>query len=249
MLNLPNNIIIKKISHKKYNVGQINSIESKYSGLRKKSKTPTFALQYKGTPYTLQKQSGFSEQEANRIYDRYNQLYKVSIQWTNNQIKQAGKDGYVTLAFGLRLRTPVLQQTVQNTSRTPYEASAEARTAGNALSQSYGMLTTRASVEFMRKVRGSHLAHDIKPCLSIHDALYYIIKDSDEVLYYLNKNLSHAVKWNFDPYIYHPQLTLGGETSVFCPTWAQEHTIPNNITKEEVCKQLQSIKSKLLTNN
>ncbi len=244
MINLPDNLTIKKISHKEYNVKQVNSIEHKYSSLRKKSKTPTFALQYSGTPFTLQKNSGFSEQEANRIYDRYNDLYKVSIEWTNSKIRQAGKDGYVTLAFGLRLRTPILKQTVRDTSRTPHEAKAEARTTGNALSQSYGMLTSRASVEFMRKVRGSSLAHDIKPCLSIHDALYYIIKDSDDVLYYLNKNLSHAVDWNYDPNIYHPEIALGGETAVFFPTWAQEHTIPNNLTKEEICKQLQSIKSK-----
>lgn len=244
MITLPDEITIKKISYREYNVKQINSIEHKYSSLRKKSKTPTFALQYSGTPFTLQKNSGFSEQEANRIYDRYNDLYKVSIEWTNSKIRQAGKDGYVTLAFGLRLRTPVLAQTIQNTSRTPHEASTEARTAGNALSQSYGMLTTRACVEFMTKVRGSSLAHYIKPCLSIHDALYFTIKEDVDVLYFLNKHLSHAVNWNFDPYIYHAQLNLGGNTEIFYPTWAQEHTIPNNLTKEEVCKQLQSIKSK-----
>lgn len=242
MITLPDEITIKKISYREYNVKQINSIVYKHSALRQKSKQITFALQYAGTDYTLQKRSGFSEQEANRIYDRYNNLYKVSIEWTNTKLKHAATDGYVTLAFGLRLRTPVLAQTIQNTSRTPHEASAEARTAGNALSQSYGLLTTRASVEFMRKVRGSHLAHDIKPCLSIHDALYYIIKDSDEVLHYLNKNLSHAVKWNFDPNIYHPEIGLGGETSVFFPTWAQEHTISNNISRKEIETVLTEIK-------
>lgn len=249
MITLPDEISIKKISYREYNVKQINSIDYKHSALRKKSKQITFALQYSGTEYTLQKRSGFSEQEANRIYDRYNNLYKVSIEWTNTKLKQAATDGYVTLAFGLRLRTPVLAQTIQNTSRTPHEASAEARTAGNALSQSYGMLTTRASIEFMQKVRGSSMALNIKPCLSIHDALYFTIKDDADVLYFLNKHLSHAVNWNFDPYIYHAQLNLGGNTEIFYPTWAEEHTISNNLTKEEICKQLQSIKSNLSTNN
>lgn len=132
---------------------------------------------------------------------------------------------------------------MRDTSRTPHEAKAEARTAGNALSQSYGMLTSRASVEFMRKVRSSSLAHDIKPCLSIHDALYYIIRDSDDVLYYLNKNLSHAVNWNFDPYIYHPQLNLGGNTDIFYPTWSNKHTIENDLSKSQISEILHKIKN------
>lgn len=142
----------------------------------------------------------------------------------------------------MRLRTPVLAQTIQNTSRTPHEASAEARTAGNALSQSYGMLTTRASIEFMQKVRGSSMALDIKPCLSIHDALYFTIKEDVDVLYFLNKHLSHAVNWNFDPYIYHAQLNLGGNTEIFYPTWKEQHTINNNISRKEIETVLTEIK-------
>lgn len=243
MITLPDEITIKKISYREYNVKQINSINYKHSALRQKSKQITFALQYAGTDYTLQKRSGFSEQEANRIYDRYNNLYKISIEWTNTKLKQAATDGYVTLAFGLRLRTPVLAQTIQNTSRTPHEASAEARTAGNALSQSYGMLTSRASVEFMQKVRGSSMALNIKPCLSIHDALYFIIKEDVDVLYFLNKHLSHAVNWNFDPYIYHAHLNLGGNTEIFYPSWSKNYTIENDISKEDIRQLLTEIKN------
>ena len=244
MLELPDDITIENISVEEFNVAQINSIADKYKALRGKSKTVSFALQYAGTEYTLQKNSGFSPEEAKRIYDRYHRLYKVSSDWVNAKLKQAAIAGYVTLAFGLRLRTPVLKQTIQDTSRTPIEASAESRTAGNALSQSYGMLTTRACIEFMTKVRGTSLAQYIKPCLSIHDALYFIIEDTPEVLYFLNKHLVHAVNWNYDPNIYHPKVGLGGETSIFYPSWAEEHTISNSASLEDISNTLQKLQHK-----
>lgn len=54
------------------------------------------------------------------------------------------------------------------TSKTPHEADAERRTAGNALGQSYGLLNTRAGIEFNSKVRNSKYKYDIKPVAQIH---------------------------------------------------------------------------------
>lgn len=83
-------------------------------------------------------------------------------------MNQAAIDGYVTCAFGLRVRTPILAQTVRNSSKTPKEAEAEGRTAGNALGQSWCLLNNRAGIEFNNKVRNSIYANFIKPCAQIH---------------------------------------------------------------------------------
>ena len=83
------------------------------------------------------------------VESKYKQMYKVSIDYVNQKLEQATQDGYITVAFGLRVRTPLLAQTILNTGKTPKEAAAEGRTAGNAMGQSYCMLNSRAAAKFM----------------------------------------------------------------------------------------------------
>ena len=109
----------------------------------------------------MMKNLGWPEDKAKEIEKGYHGLYQVSDQWVAERIKQAAKDGYVEVAFGLRVRTPLLAQTTLGMKSTPYEAEAEGRTAGNALGQSYGLLNNRAAVAFMRKVWVSEFRLDI----------------------------------------------------------------------------------------
>lgn len=215
-------------------VESINSIEVKYKALRQESKAPTFALTYKGTYITLMKNCGFSEEKAKMVEARYHELYKVSTEWVESKINEASRLGYITTAFGLRVRTPLLAQVIRGTSKTPYEAEAEGRTAGNALGQGWCLLNSRAWVEFMEKVRESEFALDIRPCAQIHDAGYAMIRDNMETVLYMNKHLVVAVNWNDHPDIYHPEVGLGGELSLFYPSWASEIIIPNDATPDEI---------------
>lgn len=215
-------------------VDSINSIQVKYKHLRQDSKAPTFALTYQGTYITLMNNCGFSEVAAREIESRYHELYVVSDQWVQSKIQQAGIDGYVTVAFGLKLRTPLLEQVILGNRKTPYEAAAEARTAGNALGQSYGLLNSRAAMEFMQRVRNSPYKHRIRPCAQIHDAQYYLIDDDIEVLEWVNHHLIECVKWTELPEIQHPVVKLGGELTVFHPSWAVELAIPNDANQEQI---------------
>lgn len=208
-------------------VESVNSIAASYPDLRQASKTPTFALTYGGTHVALMAKCGFDKPQALEIEARYHELYKASDDWVAAKVKQATIDGYVTVAFGLRVRTPMLAQVVLGTRATPYEAEAEARTAGNALGQSWCLLNTRACVEFMRKVRASPYRLLIRPIAHIHDAQYFTIPDDVEVLAFVNEHLVKAVEWQDHPDIAHPQVKLGGEVGVFWPSWAKEITIPN----------------------
>lgn len=220
-------------------VESINSIESKYKDLRQESKAPTFALTYQGTYITLMKNCGFSEEKAKMVEAKYHEMYRVSTEWVQAKLNQAAKDGYVTTAFGLRVRTPLLAQVIRGNSKTPYEAEAEGRTAGNALGQGWCLLNSRAWVEFMEKVRDSDQRLNIRPCAQIHDAGYALIRDDMDTVLYMNEHLVSAVNWNDHPDIYHPDVGLGGNLSLFYPTWATEIEIENGATAEEITSTIQ----------
>lgn len=83
----------------------------------------------------------------------YHKLYAESTRWVKARIAEAAKKGYSEAAFGLRIRVPLLAQTLLGNRSTPREAEAEARTLGNAISgQSYGLLNSRAMNVVMEKV-------------------------------------------------------------------------------------------------
>lgn len=215
-------------------VDSINSIESKYKALRQLSKAPTFLLTYGGTYHGLISNCGFTQEEAIDIETKYHDLYAVSDQWVEKQVAQASQTGYVECAFGLKLRTPLLKKAVMNHHKTPYEAKAEARTAGNALGQSYGLLNNRAAIEVQQKVLNSPFKHDIIPVAHIHDAQYFLIKDDIDAVEYLNEVLIDAMLWQDLDAIRHPDVGLGGNLSVFYPNWAHDITIANNASQAEI---------------
>ena len=220
-------------------VESINSIADKYESLRQTSKTPTFLLTYGGTHIGMVAKCDFTKEVAKQIEQRYHKLYVASDQWVAARIKEATKVGYITAAFGLRVRTPLLAQVILGNRATPYEAEAEGRTAGNALGQSWCLLNTRASMEFMRIVRASKYRLLIRPIAHIHDAQYYLIPDDLEVLLFVNKHLVKAVEWQDDPAIEHPTVKLGGKLSVFYPSWATEIGIPNGANEDTVRNAVQ----------
>lgn len=217
-------------------VESINSIAEKYKPLRQESKPPTFALTYDGTYITLMANCGFSEEKAKLIESRFKEMYKVSIGWVQDRLQEATKTGYITCAFGLRVRTPLLKQVILGTRSTPFEASAEGRSAGNALGQSWCLLNSRAASAFMKRVRNDKFRLTIKPCAHIHDAQYYLIRDDMDHVLYLNEHLVHEVYWQDHPDIAHPDVGLGGELSIFYPNWACEMVIPNEANEDEITK-------------
>ena len=215
-------------------VESINSISEKYKGHRQESKTPTFLLTYAGTYRGMMEQCGFSMEKAKLIEERYHAMYGVSDKWVSAKLDEASRTGYVTVAFGLRLRTPKLAQVIRGTSKTPFEAEAEGRSAGNALGQSWCLLNSRAWSETMNKVRNSPYQTMIRPCAQIHDAGYALVKDDISALMYLNKHLVSAVQWQDHPDIAHDQVKLGGELSIFYPDWSQDIGIPNGATESDI---------------
>lgn len=225
-------------------VESINSIQKKHKPERQESKTPTFLLTYGGTYMGMMAQCGFSKEKAQMIEKRYHELYIVSDQWVATKLDEASQVGYVTVALGLRVRTPLLHQVIRGNRKTPFEAEAEGRTAGNALGQSWCLLNSRAWSEFMDKVRQSKHRLDIRPCAQIHDAGYALIRDGMEPLLFTNEHLVKAVEWQDHPDIAHDEVKLGGELSIFHPNWSQEIGIPNGATEEEILGTIETELSK-----
>jgi DNA polymerase-1 len=224
----------------------VNSMKIKYKELRQDSKGPTFALTYQGTWYTLVNNLGFEEEKAKAIEKGYHDLYKVSDEYVQTRLEQATKDGFVTVAFGLRVRTPLLSQVVWG-SRIPYEASAEGRTAGNAMGQSYGLLNNRAAVAFMKVVWTSKHRYDIKPIALIHDAIYILVRDNAKVIEFANRELIKAMQWQELPELQHPTVKLGAALDIFWPSWAKATTLPNNADRETIFNICQATKGEVLT--
>jgi DNA polymerase I len=117
---------------------------------------------------------------------------------------------------------------------TPGGAGAEPPTAGNALGQSWCLLNSRSLTEFMRKVRTSEHRLDIRPISQIHDASYFLIPDDIGVLRYVNQHLVEAVEWQDHPDIMHDIVKLGGELSVFHPSWAHEAVLANGASEDDI---------------
>ena len=222
-------------------VESINSIKKKYPELRQLSKAPTFLLTYGGSAIGLMKNCGFSEEEAKSIEANYHELYRESDEWVKERLARACDDGYVELAFGLKLRTPLLKQSILGNRSTLHQAEAEARTAGNALSgQSYGLLNNRAAVAFMKRVWASKWRTSIQPVALIHDAIYLLIDDDIECLEWVNKALIEEMSWQELPEIAHDTVKLGAELDVFYPSWENEITLPNNATQQEIKDVIQN---------
>ena len=147
----------------------VNRIKKEFGEFRDKAKSPHFALQYLGTWATLVKNCGFTPEEAKRIEHNYHELYKVSNEWVQSKLAVAAETGYVTLAFGVRLRTPILHKTILGSRFTPKQAAAESRSAGNAVSgQSYGLLNSKSGCDFQDEVLKSEYRYDIRPIAHIH---------------------------------------------------------------------------------
>lgn len=203
-------------------------------------------MTYQGTWHTLVNNLGFPEQEAKSIEAGYHELYKVSDDYVQTRLAQASKDGYVDVAFGLRVRTPLLGQVVFGSGRMPYEAAAEGRTAGNALGQSYGLLNNRSAMDFMRKVWASKYRLDIKPVALIHDASYFVIKDDVEVVEWANNELIKSMQWQELPELQHPTVKLGAALDIFWPSWAKATTLPNGSSQESIINICNATKGAIL---
>lgn len=180
------------------------------------------------------KNCGFDEQTAKRIETSYHELYAESDTWVQNKIELASQQGYLTVALGLKVRTPLLKG--QSYPFKSSAAQAQMRTVGNALGQGWGILNDRAMNEVLIKIRELGLERDILPINKIHDACYYLVKDDVDCVRILNDLTVKASRWQEHPAIQHDIVKLHGNLDLFYPDWAHPITLPDSITNTELFK-------------
>jgi len=224
-------------------VQSINSIEDKYPKLRQKSKAPTFALTYNGTWVTLVTNSGFSDEEAKQIEANYHKLYEVSDKFSERNVKFAQKNGYMKLAFGMTIKCPLLSMVIHNDPsgrNTPYAAIAESRSANNAVTQSWGMLINRALIATNKVVEDSEFRYHIRPINTIHDAAYFLVRDTPEAVKFLNDTLIKEMQWNAHPSIASTDVLMGANLEIG-KSWDKQTSLPNKASIEQIEEILNGI--------
>ena len=174
----------------------------------------------------------------------YHELYKVSDDWVNEKIALACKQGYIDVAFGLRIRCPALKG-IDPTKKLSAKVEKITRTIANALGQSYGMLNTYAGIQLREKLINSPYKLDIMLSPHIHDAQYFCAKEDVDVIRWLNNNVVDVMNWQDLPEIQHETVTLGGELDLFYPAWDKSITIPNNATELDILTMCQAHSKKL----
>lgn len=218
--------------------------EDTYGSIRQDSKPITFALTYQGTWLTLVKNLNMPEQQAKGVEQRFHTLYAQSTEYIKARIKEASEVGYATVAFGLKVRTPMLSKTLYGSSKMPRAAQKEARTVGNAMGQSYGLLNNRACVELQRKTLASEFRLDILPAMQIHDAGYFIVRKDPKVLAFFNRVVQEAVTWQKLPELQHDKVKLGGGLDLFYPSWADSMNLPRDMFDPDDLKAFVNAKLK-----
>jgi DNA polymerase-1 len=185
--------------------------------------------------------AGFSKKEAKVIEAAYNEMYAVSIAFAQKNIAFAIMHGYVELAFGLRLRTPVLERTVGDLNNLPYMAKEEGRSANNAVTQSWGMLINRTAIAFDNALYESIHRESIILSNTIHDALYGLVKAEPISIKYLNDNLIHEMEWNDHPLIKSEEVPMGATLEIG-HSWDTLQILKNNTSLSKITKFLNTLK-------
>lgn len=205
---------------------------------RSGSKGTTFALQFMGDEKTLMNNQGFSKEKAERLVASYHKLYAVYFEVLAKLVEQAGKDGYITVAYGLRIDCPALARSIAGSDVTPATVAAEVRSISNAVCQSYGMINSIAARDFMERVWTSKWSGRIQMQALIHDAIYLFVPMELECIEWVNNNLIDCMVNQMEDNIRGSKVILESECDIHYPTWRGQFTLDNNINQSQISEAI-----------
>ena len=188
-------------------------------------------MQYGCGPGKIQQLLKCSKAKAEQVYSAYHNLYSGLAKFGNANKQQGMTYGYVTGAFGLRLRTPRLKAHKSGT-RESTEVGSEARSASNMVTQSWGMLMNRAFIEFNERLENSIYANKVRLINTIHDACYLLVKQEPEVMKWVNDNLVECMEWQ-EGLVASDEVKIGAEVD-FGVDWAHQYTLKNKASLDDI---------------
>lgn len=204
----------------------VNRIKKEAADLRQNAKPISFLKQYGGGAGKIQKVLKCSRQRAQEISDAYDELYSVTLQFNAKNNQYAKANGYIECAFGLQLKTPRIK------SFDDGIRASEERSSNNAVTQSWGMLTNRAFIEFDNRVEQAGLTNDIKLINTIHDAIYLLVRKDVKIVDWVNRNLMECMAWQEHPML-KSEIKLGAELDIG-PSWDKQYTLKNGESLEQI---------------
>lgn len=216
----------------------INSIADKYPKLRQDSKASTFALNYGGTSLTLHSNNGLPMDQAIKVEEGHKEMYKVLHSWSQDNKVLMANQGYISCAFGLKVRTPLLAKSLIDSKITPSAVKAEFRSGNNAVTQSHGLMTTNAGVMFRKRLEKSPYRHQVLLINFIHDAIYLLVEENPEVIEWVNINLIECMVDSGDYQIHgNKEVPILANLEIG-KSWDKQFELPVNCSVTEIIKIL-----------
>ena len=237
--------MLQEISKEEFITMIINDVKENEEDARQGAKSPYFLLNYGGSYIGLMRKFGFTEKKAKFIEQSHKELFTFYYKYVEDKLFEAKSTGYLTLAFGLRLRTVKLN--IGRSGGVPqYQLEQEERSAGNALFQSYGLITLNALANIMNEVWEHKEYFDrIVPVTTIYDSLYFEMDNDLAQLAWFNEVVvRHMLDITQVPELEHDIISLGADVEVLYPDWATKIKIPNNGTEKEILACINAKKPK-----
>lgn len=161
----------------------VNSIKKLAPDLRQDSKAPTFAMAYMGGTRPIMNALKCSKAKAEGIVQAYKEIYPELEEFSQDTFEFAKEHGYVVGFYGLKLRCPSIN------SSDPEVVAHTLRTIVNMRIQSGAMLTVEAIADFQSYTENLGIAEVIRPHATIHDSVYYYIKEDPSLVKEVNTKL------------------------------------------------------------
>ena len=211
----------------------INKLKDEAKDLRQESKSYTFGLNYGQEAPGMAKKQGIPIEKAIDIVNGYKDLYKELVEWNETNKKFMQKNGYVEGCWGHKVNTPLIKMSLINSALTPTQVKAEFRSANNAITQSYGMLTTIAGYRFQDALFKSKYRYKVLLINQIHDAIYLLMKNEPEVIEWVNNTLISIMGIMDEPKLIDAPVKLESELDIGV-SWDKQITLKNNMNQEEI---------------
>lgn len=225
---------VEKAKDEPEKVSLINSIKAHFDGIRSDSKPITFLLQYLGTAYGIRLNCGFPMEQALAIEANYHTLYVKSDEWLNKRLEEGAEQGYVEVAYGMRIYCPAISKSILNSSFTPKIVRKHIRTIGNGLCQSYCQMTVDAGMKFLKRVYAAGLEDRVFVSCTIHDALYPMWEDDIELTKWVNDNLIECMEDISELPELESEIPFPADLEIFMPNWAKMVGLPRFGTIEQL---------------
>lgn len=177
-------------------------------------------------------------EQALDIERNYHKMYSVSDDWLKSRLEEAADQGYVEVAYGLRVYCSAISKSILNSKYTPKIVAKHIRTIGNALCQSYGQLTVDAGMKFLTRVYEAGLQDKVRLCCTIHDALYPMWVDTPEITKWVNDNLVECMEDISELPELQGDIPLISDLEYFAPSWAKCKPLPKFGSLEQIKEAL-----------